>query len=134
MEEELIEQVHLFQFEENWEIDIFWRGASGAESLQKNVKGLTIDSSNISVWGKLRSTDILKRRWWRQMAAQELLLSEVTAEGPTSCCAMQSSTTNIFIWNIKISFFQQFGRPCFWNYSCPTILIILFISSILFWL
>ena len=31
------------------------------------------------------------------MAAQELLLSEVTAEGPTSCCAMQSSTTNIFI-------------------------------------
>ena len=32
------------------------------------------------------------------MAAQELLLSEVTAEGPTPCCAMQSSTTNIFIF------------------------------------
>ena len=33
---QLIEQVHIFQFE----VHIFWRGASGAEQMQRNCKGV----------------------------------------------------------------------------------------------
>ena len=35
---QLIEQVHIFQ--ENYEAHIFWKGASEAEPLQKNVNGV----------------------------------------------------------------------------------------------